>query len=188
VKTKLKLVVAFAILCALLVLTGWLLFPRYMAYKERASIEPGIKEIRLATHRDDVEKVFGPHALWSSTTDAAGHNMRVLLRAKRYQWYCVIERWKPSSMDPAAPYEPLFVRVYRLQPPPRNYRLQTEWGRQTMERYSRAYGKSERHPIYQDPYVLDFLAATTGGATGKLAIKYELIHEDARQQPGEADR
>jgi len=51
-----------------------------------------------------------------------------------------------------------------------------------MERYSRAYGQNERHPIYQDPYVLDFLAAVTGGAAGHLGIHYKLIHEDAAQE------
>src|SRR5436190_20466316 len=93
------LTLMWGVIAASLLFNGWLLFPKYMAYRERATIEPRIKEFRLAARRKDIDELFGPQALWSSTTDASGHHIRVLLRPKRYQWYCVVERWELRSVD-----------------------------------------------------------------------------------------
>jgi hypothetical protein len=176
------LTLMWGVIAASLLFNGWLLFPKYMAYRERATIEPRIKEFRLAARRKDIDELFGPHALWSSTTDASGHHIRVLLRPKRYQWYCVVERWELRSVDADGRYEPDSMKVYRLKPPPCDYHGQTAWGRETMETYSRAYGESERHPIYRDPYVLDFLVEVTGSGEEHLGIDYELIHQDVPKE------
>ena len=172
----------WGVIAASLLFNGWVLFPKYMAYREREAIEPRIKEFRLAAQRNDIDELFGPHALWSSTTDASGHHIRILLRPQRYQWYCVVESWEPRSEESDGPYEPDSMKVYRLKPPPRGYRSQTAWGRETMETYSRAYGETERHPIYHDPYILDFLAEVTGSAEEHLGIEYELIHQDVPKE------
>jgi len=116
--------VAFATLAALLVLTGWLLFPKYMAYRERVAIEPRIKEIRLKTHRMDVEELFGPHAPLVPR--------RPILPATIFAYCCersaisgTVSSRRVGSQDRRilpAPYEPVFVKVVPAwKPPPRDY-------------------------------------------------------------------
>jgi hypothetical protein len=175
---------AAVLVCAIAVWVYWIGWPNWVAYRAGVRFEEMAKTLQAGPAQSLFKLLPKRGTLqYVQMFDARSTPVEIYPFQFKYAWYCVY--LKPSETN--VRYDPLFgpqkrwdeVRVYRLKPPPPDYRAQTADGAAKRIKLNTGAGSQEVDPDSSEQYLTDFYQIATGHATGDLGIEFELVHADA---------
>jgi hypothetical protein len=179
---SLAAMLALVLLCALAAWTYWIGWPSWVAYRAGVRFEEMAKELQ-AGPAYGLFKLVPDDRIVSCVQMFDVHNtpLEIYPFEFKYSWYCVYI--KPSSAT--VRYDPRFparqrwdeVRVYRLKPPPPNYRAQTAAGSAKHVSHLRT-PPAPVDPDSTEQYWRDFYQIAAGYEDRDLGIEFELVHAD----------
>ena len=158
----------FASVAALLALSGWVLWPEWQSYRERAEFErlarqlhPGIVPLedlyRLIPHGHSAVQF-----ITYRDASRADHHVAFAPYYLRSYWYFVYIEYDPPGAVTQS------VKVYRLDVPAKTYQPQTKWG----------VARTGKEPPELGSYMADFFYFVSGQAGSDVEFRCDLIYSD----------
>ena len=189
-----KLKPQFSLAALMLVVTAvalgmWVyvvLIPALRDRERRTEFETAVRQLKAGPSRDLFQLL--PHDGTLSTTKSSDAHRRYVEIVPFYfdrYWYCVYFVLDPSRATAShrmARFPDVQgvdfwdeVRVYRLEPAPRDYETQTKEGRSMRTDFST---QKEIPPSSKEQYLRDFFEIISDRETSNLGIDHELIYFD----------
>jgi hypothetical protein len=181
---SLRVLLAVVLICALAAWGYWVFWPKWVAYREAVNFERMAIELRAGTNTNLFKALPNKGTLQSvEMFDSQGSPVEIYPFQLKHAWYCVYLRPSPNK----AKQKPRLergeqwdeVRVYRIGPPPPEYRAQTASGAAKVTKFNPRKPSAEVERDSKEQFLADFYEIATGNESSDLGISYELIHSDA---------